>query len=305
MRSLPGMWMAFCALFLIMGIYGIIGVNFWRDTYPEYYGSFLKAVLSLLQIMSFDSWCSGIAREIIFDSGTMAAFYFVSYVFIASIVMANVLVALLLDEFMSVSQDEEIDDALMDAELERLSDEMKGEVGENVTVTSHTPITANNSPGGESESGMIVLGNIILDDQEKSQRKRADLNTVSPYVHQGVYPNVKCSDSSHWQRAGGRDRQGNQKMKLCPPESLEWKSSVEQHIGALTERTGMLNSDIERMNEKIDIFISKITDILAVHFEEQLPTEMNDISYPPNEVRRRIEMTSNRSFSRSGTRLRL
>merc|ERR1719397_2488562 len=57
--------------------------------------------------MTFDSWCSGIARKIIFSGGVTAAIYFISYVFIASIVMANVLIALLLDEFMNTSQEME------------------------------------------------------------------------------------------------------------------------------------------------------------------------------------------------------
>merc|ERR1719193_2009652 len=105
MKSLPGMAIAFSALLLIMGIYAIIGVNFWMESFPDEFGNFLKAVLSLLQIMTFDSWCSGIARKIIFDGGVVEAIYFISYVFIASIVMANVLIALLLDEFMNTSQE--------------------------------------------------------------------------------------------------------------------------------------------------------------------------------------------------------
>merc|ERR1719461_2194892 len=98
LASLPGMSIAFCALFLIMGIYGIIGVNFWATDWPDEFGNFLKAVLSLLQIMTFDSWSSGIARPVIFgenpanpgvtaaSSGAIAAIYFISYVFIASII---------------------------------------------------------------------------------------------------------------------------------------------------------------------------------------------------------------------------
>merc|ERR1719193_1968383 len=105
MKSLPGMAIAFSALFLIMGIYAIIGVSFWMETFPDEFGNFLKVVLSLLQIMTFDSWCSGIARKVIFAGGVIEAIYFISYVFIASIIMANVLIALLLDEFMNTSQD--------------------------------------------------------------------------------------------------------------------------------------------------------------------------------------------------------
>merc|ERR1719461_2691841 len=138
LRSLPGMSIAFIALFLIMGIYGIIGVNFWATDFPLFFGDFLKAVLSLLQIMTFDSWSSGIARPVILSDqgGAVAAIYFISYVFIASIIMANVLIALLLDEFMNTSseasnEDDEDEneglDKLVEAQNAKLEEKILGD----------------------------------------------------------------------------------------------------------------------------------------------------------------------------------
>jgi len=100
MKSLPGMAIAFVAQLLIMGIYGIIGVSFWKDDFPEYFGNFLRANLTLLQMMTMDSWSSGIARTIIFKYVGVPAVYFITYMFISGIIMANVLIALLLDKFL-------------------------------------------------------------------------------------------------------------------------------------------------------------------------------------------------------------
>jgi len=114
MLSLPSLSYAFIALGLIMGIWAIMGVDFFRDlTHTEaelpgyYFGNFFKSLLSLGQITTFDSWSSGIARDIIYEEGTAAALYFVTFVFFASIIMMNVLVALLLDTFLSAPVDAE------------------------------------------------------------------------------------------------------------------------------------------------------------------------------------------------------
>merc|ERR1719433_915573 len=90
-----------------MGIWAIIGVEFlydWPkpdspkadDYVPGYYfGDFWKAMLTLFQIMTFDSWASGIARDVIYDIPFFVV-YFISFVFIGSIIMQNVLIAALL-----------------------------------------------------------------------------------------------------------------------------------------------------------------------------------------------------------------
>jgi len=112
MKSLPSLSYASIALCLIVGIWAIIGVDSFSDmdvggSEGYYFGNFFKACLSLCQITTFDSWSSGIARDIIYLKGTGAAIYFSTFVFISSIIMMNVLVALLLDNYLSASPEGE------------------------------------------------------------------------------------------------------------------------------------------------------------------------------------------------------
>jgi len=110
MKSLPSLSYAFIAMGLIIGIWAIMGVDFFGqidDTNNNdelvkgyFFGSFLRAFLSLGQITTFDSWSSGIARDIIYEKGAGAAFYFIIFIFISGIIMMNVLVALLLDNYL-------------------------------------------------------------------------------------------------------------------------------------------------------------------------------------------------------------
>jgi len=123
MKSLPSLSYAFVAMGLIVGIWAIMGVDFFGDVDnfngdedemldliqrgDYYFGNFFRACLTLGQISTFDSWSSGIARDIIYEKGNGAAVYFLSFIFIAGIIMMNVLVALLLDSYLSVDTDDE------------------------------------------------------------------------------------------------------------------------------------------------------------------------------------------------------
>mmetsp|Transcript_77814 Transcript_77814/g.172388 ORF Transcript_77814/g.172388 Transcript_77814/m.172388 type:complete len:751 (+) Transcript_77814:101-2353(+) len=108
LKSLPGVFHAFTLLALIMGIWSIIGVHEFGDKFERLFGNFGRAMLTMLQIMSFDSWCSGIARDVVLASSgfssCIAFVFFVAYVFISGLVMINVVLAILLDNFLVASQ---------------------------------------------------------------------------------------------------------------------------------------------------------------------------------------------------------
>jgi len=122
MKSLPSLSYAFIAMGLIIGIWAIMGVDFFGEVVLDengeenlefvelgeyYFGNFFRACLSLAQISTFDSWSSGIARDIIYAKGNGAAVYFLSFIFIAGIIMMNVLVALLLDSYLTPDSEDE------------------------------------------------------------------------------------------------------------------------------------------------------------------------------------------------------
>lgn len=108
LRSLPGVTNAFLLLGLIMGIWSIMGVNFYKNEFPDEFGNFFKAMLSMCQIATFDSWSSGITRPVLLHENTephMGAMFFVTFVFASAIIMMNVVLAILIDKFLSTAKD--------------------------------------------------------------------------------------------------------------------------------------------------------------------------------------------------------
>lgn len=106
-KSVPGVMNAFVILTLIMAIWAIMSVEFFAERRPDEFGNFFKAMLTFFQIMTLDSWCSGIMRPLMCNGedckGTdiMTIVFFLSYVLINSVMMANVVVAILLDKFIA------------------------------------------------------------------------------------------------------------------------------------------------------------------------------------------------------------
>jgi len=108
LKSLPGVSNAFVLLGLIMGIWSIMGVSFYREDFPAEFGNFFRAMLTMGQIMTFDSWSSGISRPILLHDNTqsiMGAIFFITYVFASAIIMANVVLAILIDKFLSTAKE--------------------------------------------------------------------------------------------------------------------------------------------------------------------------------------------------------
>jgi hypothetical protein len=90
-----------------MGIWSIMGVQFFQADFPDEFGSFTKAMLTMFQLATFDSWVSGVARPVILhkNASLASAPFFISYAFMSAIIMMNVVVAILLDKFIAASQE--------------------------------------------------------------------------------------------------------------------------------------------------------------------------------------------------------
>merc|ERR1712130_985142 len=109
--SIPGVANAFVVLTILMGIWSIMGVEFFRKISPQEFGTFMKSMFTMWQVMSMDSWASQIGRNIIYGSRMpIAALYFISYLFVAGIVMTNVIVAILLENYLNATREKDATD---------------------------------------------------------------------------------------------------------------------------------------------------------------------------------------------------
>merc|ERR1719353_602550 len=155
--AVPGVMNAFLILTIIMCIYAILAVEFFRDVgvdckepnfteLPgyfvgllsirkfcmgnEYFGSFSKSIYTFFQVLTGESWSEMVARPVIWYYGSEwhlcvgSALFFVSFVLVTAFVLINVVVAVLLDKMTSSEEEEEAEEA---EEAEELREEEMAE----------------------------------------------------------------------------------------------------------------------------------------------------------------------------------
>ncbi|EKX43249.1 hypothetical protein GUITHDRAFT_110665 [Guillardia theta CCMP2712] len=111
----------FLILLLLACVYATVATYLFRDLQPQFFGTFLNSLFTMFQVITGDSWASAVTRSL-FEPDPNGrinygiAFFFVSFVLLGTIVMVNVVVAVLLDEFISFVTKEKEEIARVEAE---------------------------------------------------------------------------------------------------------------------------------------------------------------------------------------------
>ncbi|WP_326551741.1 ion transporter [Micromonospora sp. NBC_01813] len=94
-RSLPGVAGFLVLSVLVLYVYGMVGWLLFADDYPADYGNIGRAVLTLFVLLSLETLPDAIEAGRALGDWTLL--YFVSYVLIASYLLVNVLVAVIIN----------------------------------------------------------------------------------------------------------------------------------------------------------------------------------------------------------------
>ncbi|MBQ3841667.1 MAG: ion transporter [Ruminiclostridium sp.] len=102
-KSIPGISWTALLLMIIYYIFSIIGVTQFGQAFPEWFGDIPKAMYTLFQVMTLESWSMGIARPVM-EQFDFAWAYFVPFVLISSFVMMNVVVGIVVNAISEVAE---------------------------------------------------------------------------------------------------------------------------------------------------------------------------------------------------------
>lgn len=138
-RSLPALSGVLGLTLLIFSIYAIIGTTFFKDALPyEFFGNFHNSLFTLMQVVTFESWASQVARPVI-EQIPWAWVYFVSFIIIGALVILNLVVAVILSylgQEEEANRDERLDQLLQEnKELKRDIQEIKDLLLQNKSQT--------------------------------------------------------------------------------------------------------------------------------------------------------------------------
>jgi voltage-gated sodium channel len=123
-RSVPPIASLIVLTLLLMYVYGMVGWILFSEDDPEQWGNIGQAMLSLFQILTLENWPSFLeAGQAIHPASWI---FFVSYVLIASFLVINILIAIIINSM------EEVHEAEKTADREELDEELAAAQG--VTV---------------------------------------------------------------------------------------------------------------------------------------------------------------------------
>lgn len=106
LRALPGMGWTAALLLLIFYIFAVMGTMLFGQQFPEYWGGLGRSFFSLFQIMTLESWSSGIARPMQ-EQIPMIWLFFVPFILISSFMVLNLFIAIIVSATQSIHADEE------------------------------------------------------------------------------------------------------------------------------------------------------------------------------------------------------
>lgn len=103
---IPGMASISGLLMLFFYIFAIMATNLYSETFPDWFGTLGDSFYTLFQIMTLESWSMGIVRPIM-DVHPNAWMFFIPFIFVATFIMINLIIAVVVDAMGEIQKNEE------------------------------------------------------------------------------------------------------------------------------------------------------------------------------------------------------
>ncbi|MEH6498085.1 MAG: ion transporter [Pseudoalteromonas distincta] len=96
LSALPGMGSIVALLSLVFYVAAVIATQLFGGAFPEWFGTLGASLYTLFQVMTLESWSMGIVRPVM-EVYPFAWLYFVPFILIATFMMLNLFIAVIVD----------------------------------------------------------------------------------------------------------------------------------------------------------------------------------------------------------------
>jgi len=104
--SLASLGSVVSLLLIVFYVAAVVATNVFGAEFPDYFGDLGRTFFSLFQVMTLESWSDGIARPVM-EKFPYAWIFFVLFILIATFVVINLFIAVIVDSLSSANKDEE------------------------------------------------------------------------------------------------------------------------------------------------------------------------------------------------------
>lgn len=95
-KSIPSIGWIMVLLVVVFYIFAVLGTNLYGGAFPQWFGSIGSSMFTLFQIMTLESWSSGIARPMM-EVMPYSYFFFIPFILIATYTTLNIFIAIVVN----------------------------------------------------------------------------------------------------------------------------------------------------------------------------------------------------------------
>jgi len=106
LSCLPSLASVVSLILIIFYVSAVIATNLFGQEFPELFGGMGNTAFTLFQVMTLESWSDGIARPVM-EKFPYAWIFFIFFILIATLVIVNLFIAVIVDSLTSGSSSEE------------------------------------------------------------------------------------------------------------------------------------------------------------------------------------------------------
>ncbi|WP_096016106.1 ion transporter [Campylobacter lanienae] len=96
LKTIPAMLSISALLSIFYYVYGVLCVELFGEKFPEWFGTLPRALYTLFQIMTLESWSMGIVRPVM-EIYPYAWLVFISYIVIVGMIALNLIVGVIVN----------------------------------------------------------------------------------------------------------------------------------------------------------------------------------------------------------------
>jgi voltage-gated sodium channel len=129
LSCLPSLASVVSLILIIFYVSAVIATNLFGQAFPELFGGMGNTAFTLFQVMTLESWSDGIARPVM-EKFPYAWIFFIFFILIATFVIVNLFIAVIVDSLTSGSSSEDTQAArdqsdILQSEMQAMRQELR------------------------------------------------------------------------------------------------------------------------------------------------------------------------------------
>ncbi len=107
LSAIPGLGSIALVLLIFYYVTAVMATHFFGEAYPQWFGDIGKALYTLFQIMTLESWSMGIVRPVM-STYPLAWLFFIPFILVATFTMLNLFIAIIVNAMQNFKESQPV-----------------------------------------------------------------------------------------------------------------------------------------------------------------------------------------------------